>query len=87
MSDLFAGYATGEYYDEMFEVPGKPRPHYRELFERLQGLSMEELVRTQSLADGAFLDQGITFTVYGDPHETERMFPVDLLPRIIPNSE
>ncbi len=85
--DLFAGYQTGQFYDEMFEAPGRVRPHYRQLYERLRSVSIEELGRTQSLADRAYLDQGITFTVYGDPSQTERIFPVDLLPRIIPNSE
>ena len=85
--DLFAGYETGQFYDEMFEAPGLVRPHYRQLYERLRGVSIDELVRTQSLADRSYLDQGITFTVYGDPSQTERIFPVDLLPRIIPNSE
>lgn len=87
MNDLFSGYETGAFYDEMFEAPGRPRPHYRQLYERLLSLSTDELIRTQSLADHAFMDQGITFTVYGDPHQTERIFPVDLIPRIIPNSE
>jgi uncharacterized circularly permuted ATP-grasp superfamily protein len=34
-------------------------------------------------ADKAFLQQGITFTVYGDNQGTERIFPFDLVPRII----
>jgi len=38
-------------------------------------------------ADLAFLLQGITFTVYSDGRGTERLFPFDLIPRIIPNSE
>lgn len=85
--DLFEGYDIGPFYDEMFEAPGRPRSHYRQLFERLREVTIEELIRTQSLADRSYMDQGITFTVYGDPSETERIFPVDLLPRIIPNGE
>ncbi len=38
-------------------------------------------------ADLSFLLQGITFTVYSDGRGTERLFPFDLIPRIIPNSE
>jgi uncharacterized circularly permuted ATP-grasp superfamily protein len=38
-------------------------------------------------ADKAFLTQGITFTVYGDEEGTERIFPFDLLPRIITAAE
>ena len=39
------------------------------------------------LADLSFLLQGITFTVYSDGRGTERLFPFDLIPRIIPHSE
>jgi uncharacterized circularly permuted ATP-grasp superfamily protein len=87
MLDQFRRYRIDGYFDEMFEAPDRPRPHYRQLYEQLKSLSVEELVRYQSLASRAFLDQGITFTVYGDDQSTERIFPFDLLPRIIPNSE
>ena len=46
-----------------------------------------ELQRRQQVADRAFLHQGITFTVYGDSRGTERIFPYDLLPRIITGAE
>lgn len=87
MSGLFTGYEIGPYYDEMFEALDRPRPHYRHLYERLRSVSIDELARAQALSDRAYLDQGVTFTVYGDPSQTERIFPVDLLPRIIPNTE
>jgi uncharacterized circularly permuted ATP-grasp superfamily protein len=41
----------------------------------------------QNLVDSGFLEQGITFTVYGDDDGTERIFPFDLIPRIIPDKE
>ncbi|MBK9306296.1 MAG: circularly permuted type 2 ATP-grasp protein [Nitrospira sp.] len=87
LRDLFRRYQIGEHFDEMFEAPERLRPHYRQLYEQLQALSVGELAQYQELAARAFLDQGITFTVYGDAQETERIFPFDLLPRIIPNSE
>ena len=37
--------------------------------------------------DTAFLRQGITFNVYGDAQGAEKIFPFDLLPRIIPATE
>jgi uncharacterized circularly permuted ATP-grasp superfamily protein len=43
--------------------------------------------KSQQAADLSFLHQGITFTVYGNDEGTERVFPNDLLPRIIPNQE
>src|SRR4030081_2245142 len=43
--------------------------------------------KSQQAADLSFLHQGITFTVYGNDEGTERVFPNDLLPRIIPHHE
>jgi uncharacterized circularly permuted ATP-grasp superfamily protein len=74
-------------FDEMFTAEGDPRPHYRVLATRLREIPIHELQRHQQAADRAFLTQGITFTVYGDGQGTERIFPYDLLPRIIPAGE
>jgi uncharacterized circularly permuted ATP-grasp superfamily protein len=87
LSPLFAGYQRGGYYDEMFESDGRPRPAYRALLSRLLDLPVEDLRRRQREADAAFLQQGITFTVYGDKGGTERVFPYDLLPRILTHGE
>ncbi len=66
---------------------GGARPHYRPLIEELLVASTEELRQRQLEADRAFLTQGITFTVYGDDQGTERIFPFDLLPRILTSRE
>jgi uncharacterized circularly permuted ATP-grasp superfamily protein len=71
----------------MFEAPGKVRPHYEALFQRFQQLDREEFEQRRSAVDAAFLRQGITFTVYSDEQGTERIFPFDLMPRIIPAKE
>jgi uncharacterized circularly permuted ATP-grasp superfamily protein len=79
----FAGYQLDGAWDEMFDRSGEPRPHYRELYDRLLALPADDLRRRKQAADLAFLNQGITFTVYGSEESTERIFPHDLLPRII----
>jgi uncharacterized circularly permuted ATP-grasp superfamily protein len=84
---LFDEYRLGRAFDEMFGAPGQPRPHYAALFEQLGSAAAAELQRRQQVADRAFLHQGITFTVYGDSRGTERIFPYDLLPRIITGDE
>ena len=84
---LFGRYELSAAYDEMFEAPGRPRPQYRALVEELALVSPEELRRRQVEADRAFLTQGITFTVYGDDEGTERIFPFDLLPRMVSAGE
>ena len=87
MKRLFNGYRVQHGYDEVFESFDRPRHHYRQLCKRLQDLSLEDFNLKRLQGDQAFLRQGITFTVYGDPEQTERIFPFDLIPRIIPNSE
>src|SRR5450755_3631427 len=83
----FRNYQFDSAYDEMFASPGVPREHYQGLFQNLLELPPEELRKRQQAADLSFLHQGITFTVYGNDEGTERVFPNDLLPRIIPNHE
>jgi len=84
---LFEGYETGNFYDEMFVTPGEPRPHYSKLFQKLGAMAPAQFEERRKLADLSFLIQGITFTVYSDGQGTERLFPFDLIPRIIPHSE
>ena len=74
-------------YDETFESPGKPRPHYAPLLEMFASLPADEIRRRKHSADLSFLNQGITFTVYGREEGTERIFPYDLLPRLITSAE
>jgi uncharacterized circularly permuted ATP-grasp superfamily protein len=84
---LFAAYELGAAYDEMFDASGRPLPHCDGLVEALCSASQAELGQRQLEADKAFLTQGITFTVYGDNQGTERIFPFDLVPRLIPAAE
>src|SRR5580700_3649859 len=87
MDSLFGDYPLDGAFDEMREPNGELRPHYRALAETLAGLPQEELQRRKQSVDLAFLTQGITFTVYGREEGTERIFPYDLLPRIITAQE
>jgi len=80
---LFEQYELDRAYDEMFDAPGYTRPHYQPLLDELATVSLDDLRRRQVEADRAFMTQGITFTVYGDAQGTERIFPFDLLPRIV----
>ena len=74
-------------FDEMFDSAGQVRPHYQALFDTLQSMPVEELRRRKQIADLSFLHQGITFTVYGRDEGIERIFPNDLLPRILTAEE
>ncbi len=83
----FRGYQTDGFYDEMFDENGAPRSHARLLLETVESLSDGELLRHKHSADRLLLQLGITFNVYGGSDGTERIFPFDLIPRIIPAQE
>ncbi len=87
MSLLNSHYELGHFFDEMFASCDQVRPHYRRLSERLGTLPLKEFDQRRAAVDLAFLRRGVTFTVYHDNAGTERIFPFDLIPRIIPNSE
>jgi uncharacterized circularly permuted ATP-grasp superfamily protein len=74
-------------FDEMFDPSGSVRPHYRTALEILQGFSAGEIERRERLQKLSLLNQGITFTVYGEKAGIERIFPFDFVPRIIPAAE
>ncbi len=82
-----AEYFLDHAFDEMFGEGGAIRPQYRELLEALTSIPRDELQRRKHSADVSFLTQGITFTVYGREEGTERIFPYDLLPRVVTSSE
>ena len=84
---LFAGYDLDAAFDEMFDPDGQARSHCRPLFDDLRVATSADLGQRQMEADKAFLTQGITFTVYGDDQGTERIFPFDLVPRVITAAE
>jgi uncharacterized circularly permuted ATP-grasp superfamily protein len=74
-------------YDEMFAAGGVVRDHYAQVLETFTSLPGEEIRRRKHFADMSFLNQGITFGVYGDEEGSERIFPYDLLPRVITHEE
>jgi uncharacterized circularly permuted ATP-grasp superfamily protein len=82
-TDPFADYRVDRVFDEMLDPRMQPRRAYRRLHRELLKLTPEDLWRSKHQADLAFFNQGITFTVYGRTEGTERIFPHDLLPRII----
>jgi len=83
----FDNYDTGGFYDEMFDAQGVPRPGADLVVQRINSLPAEELIRRQRAAERALLHLGITFSVYGDQSGTERIFPFDIVPRIVQGKE
>jgi uncharacterized circularly permuted ATP-grasp superfamily protein len=83
----FTAYDTAGFFDEMFEADGRPRAGAALLVQRIHGLPAGELLRRQRAAEQALLHMGITFNVYGDAAGTERIFPFDVIPRIVAASD
>jgi uncharacterized circularly permuted ATP-grasp superfamily protein len=76
------------FFDEIWDTNGKIRPHYRKLIHQFQDVDMDEFRKLDELAKITFFNQGVTFNVYSDKSKgVERIFPFDLLPRIIPAKE
>ncbi len=73
-------------WDEMC-TQGEIRKHYQIFFDSLSQVSPAELARKDELAKKLFMSQGITFTVYSDGEGIEKIFPFDIIPRIITAAE
>ena len=84
---LLDHYKTEDFFDEMFTEEGKVRPHYQKIADSFRTLDSADHRRKQTAVDLAFMRSGVTFTVYNDDQGTERIFPFDLVPRVIPNKE
>jgi uncharacterized circularly permuted ATP-grasp superfamily protein len=83
----FTDYNLEGFYDEMFDPQGQPRPGANLVADRINGLPASELQRRQQAAERSLLNLGITFSVYGEDSSTERIFPFDIVPRIVQAAE
>ena len=70
-----------------FSLPASPRPHYRSLHATLESLTGRDFKQRAQMAEMSMMNQGVTFTVYGDDQGLEKTMPVDLVPRIITHDE
>ena len=84
---LFNGYAPEKFFDEMMTASGAARPHYQRIMDHLGEFEPTEWAQRQTATDLAFMRGGVTFTVYSDSQGTERIFPFDLMPRVISAQE
>jgi uncharacterized circularly permuted ATP-grasp superfamily protein len=83
----FESYEIGGFFDEMFDEGRQPRESAAVLTQRLDALSPADLRARQIAAERALLMRGITFNVYGDAAGTEKIFPFDIIPRVISGSD
>ncbi len=85
--EMFNGYDPGEFYDEMFNGGGVVRDHCAPLLKRFNGVDRRDFLARKASSELYFLRQGITFNVYHDDQGTERIFPFDPIPRVMPADE
>ncbi len=69
--------------DELFDVESRPRTGAERVVRLLDELGRREFRDRQRLANATFLSSGITFSVYSDTRGSERIFPFDLIPRLV----
>jgi len=83
----FDDYEVGAFYDEMFARTGQPHAAARPLLESVSSLEDGELLERQRAAEQELLQMGITFNVYGENAGVEKIFPFDIVPRIVGAAE
>ncbi len=81
---LFAGYDLLDgTFDELLDVEGRPHAGLERVVGLLDEIGRTEFRRRQALADASFMKGGVTFSVYADRRGTEKIFPFDLIPRVV----
>lgn len=85
---LLRGYAQGSGWCELFGGPGGP-PSAAALavLQRLDGLDLADLQARARDAERELYNLGITFTVYVDRDQIDRVLPFDVIPRILTAAE
>lgn len=86
-SEIIGNYSvSNNTWDEMHGTHSI-RDQYKSVIAFLQNLSVEELNKKEEQARRLFMSQGVTFTVYNSGEGIEKIFPFDIIPRIITSSE
>ena len=81
--NLLKGYKNNDLiWDEMFDS-ADVRGAYKNFVSAIEDLSTEQMNHKDELAKKLFMSQGITFTVYSSGEGIEKIFPFDIIPRII----
>ncbi|AEI46674.1 circularly permuted type 2 ATP-grasp protein [Runella slithyformis] len=83
MQFSFKNYDTEKFYDEMFSSDGRIRPGCEAFKQRVEQLTQNELMNRQHTAERALMSMGITFNVYSEGEGTERIMPLDIIPRVV----
>jgi uncharacterized circularly permuted ATP-grasp superfamily protein len=80
-------YTSGDFFDELIETDGTPRPHARLLAEYFSAMDPQELLDRQRAVDSTIVDMGISFTIYSEGDNIDRAWPLDIIPRAMSGAE
>ncbi|MBZ0165429.1 MAG: circularly permuted type 2 ATP-grasp protein [Candidatus Omnitrophica bacterium] len=80
---ILQNYALEDFHDEMLDAQGQIRPWYQMFADKMNSLESQEILRRQYAAERAFMYMGVTFNVYKEGAGIEKIFPFDIIPRII----
>ncbi|GAB3751167.1 circularly permuted type 2 ATP-grasp protein [Spirosoma pomorum] len=83
----FTDYQTENFFDEMFVSQTQVRNGYTSFRQRVEQLTREDMISRQHAAERALMSMGITFNVYSEGEGTERIMPIDIIPRVIESLE
>ena len=75
------------FFDEMFADSETTRLCYRKYYSWLNSPEQKNIVKRKDEAENVFRRTGITFSVYSEKEETEKLIPFDLIPRILDDEE
>ncbi len=87
MLDLRLPYEIASHYDELYDAAGVPRRPYASLAATLSRIETAEMKSRVQSINMALLQRGVTFTVYAEQQGTERIFPFDVIPRLLTAQE
>lgn len=83
----WGNYQPGAFYDELISSPGNARAVARGVVNAIGKFSEKQLASKQRAAEQAIQEMGISFTVYSEGENIDRSWPMDIIPRIIPQKE
>jgi uncharacterized circularly permuted ATP-grasp superfamily protein len=83
MDRLIKNYDSGDFFDELIDLTGNPRPPAKQLLKYLDSLSADELEKRRLTAEATIQEMGISFTVYTEEGNIDRAWPFDIIPRTI----
>ncbi|MFM6853233.1 MAG: circularly permuted type 2 ATP-grasp protein [Sphingopyxis sp.] len=74
-------------FDELRNETGDVRAAYAEVARWIEATGLDNLAQRREEAEAIFRRIGITFAVYGEGGDPERLIPFDLIPRVFAASE